>query len=128
MFVLLLSQGLRARDKELHALQEDIYEMKCHLLKIIDPHAPLPRRPKHRPLPYLDIQEPSPPLLAGGKWQALFSLIPSRKRLSPASEKRRKTGTRFFISTTIVHLSTVSLGNEAPDAPKNEIDAPTRPS
>ena len=84
-------QGLRARDKELYTLQMDIYEMKCHLLKILDPAAPLPRRPKDKPLPLLDIEEPTPPILAGGKWQALFNLLPGRKKLSPASEKRRKT-------------------------------------
>lgn len=88
-----LYQGLIARDKDLHTLQLDVYELKCTVLKVINgENAPLPSRPKYKPLPDLDIVEPSPPIFFG-QWHTLFKILPSRRqrKLSPVSQERRRT-------------------------------------
>ena len=40
-----LYQGVIARDKELHSLKIDLYELKCGAMKLLDPDCNLPDNP-----------------------------------------------------------------------------------
>lgn len=56
-------QGILARDQELFALQQDLYEIKCAALKILNPDCVLPKKPTHNPLPIVKIKEPELPVI-----------------------------------------------------------------